>query len=191
MWDKIKTENLQFLLVDFQEKFFKILDRGHVDTVRRNILLLVRMFDRLGIPMSGTEHYVKGLGHTDSRVLEAWAGEPFSDKVIFSCCGDPVFRRRIQDQNRPVVVVAGLETHICVLQTTLDLIEDGHQVVVLMDACLSSTTLRWKNGLELMKDAGAVVMNTETLLFKLLGRAATPDFKYMVGLIKEMQSAES
>jgi nicotinamidase-related amidase len=186
MWNSINRDNALFLLIDFQEKFFKILNQDHVDSVRRNILLLVKMFDRLGIPMIGTEHYVKGLGHTDSQVLEHWKGEPFSDKVIFSCCGDPEFRQGIQNQKIPMVVVAGLETHICVLQTTLDLIADGYEVLVLMDACLSSTTLRWKNGLDLMKEAGASIINTETLLFHLLERAATPDFKYMVGLLKEL-----
>lgn len=186
MWEKIVRDNMLFLMIDFQEKFFKILKKDHVEDVRKNILLLIRMFERLGIPMMGTEHYVKGLGHTDSRVLDVWTGDPITDKVIFSCCGDPSFRDNLKNHGRPVVAVAGLETHICVLQTTMDLIRDGYDVVVLMDACLSSTTVKWRSGLELMKDAGAVVMTTETLLFRLLGRAATPDFKYMVGLLKEV-----
>ena len=146
MWDKIVTDNLLFLMIDFQEKFFKILEKKHVDDVRKNILLLVRMCERLGIPMMGTEHYVKGLGPTDANVLEAWTGDPITDKVIFSCCGDPGFRKNLKDRNRSVVVVAGLETHICVLQTTLDLLGDGYEVAVLNDACLSSSTLNGGTG---------------------------------------------
>ena len=84
MWDNITRDNVIFLLIDFQDRFFKILKRKHVTSVRRNLLLLIRMFDRLGIPMVGTEHYVKGLGHTDPVVQEAWTGEPFREKVIFS-----------------------------------------------------------------------------------------------------------
>ena len=186
MWDKIKTENLQFLLVDFQEKFFKILDRGHVDTVRRNILLLVRMFDRLGIPMSGTEHYVKGLGHTDSRVLEAWAGEPFSDKVIFSCCGDPVFRRRIQDQNRPVVVVAGLETHICVLQTTLDLLAAGFVPWLAVDGISGSDRSQMAAAMDRMSEAGTIRTGAMSAIYEILGDATHPRFREVLGLAKRL-----
>lgn len=186
MWDTITKDNLVLLMVDFQDSFFKILRDGHVQLVRNNILLLIRMFDRLGIPMLGTEHYVKGLGHTDPEVLAAWKGDPITDKVIFSCCGDPEFVTNLASKKREVVVLTGLETHICVYQTARDLIAEGYRVVVPADAVLSSTTLRWKNGLDLMKDAGAIIANTETLIFHLLHRADSPEFKYLVSLLKEM-----
>jgi nicotinamidase-related amidase len=87
------------------------------------------------------------------------------------------------------VVIAGLETHICVLQTVLDLLERNYQVVVLKDAVVSSTKLKWENAIQLMKEVGAHILNTETLLFYLLKRADTKKFKYLVKLLKEQQAS--
>jgi nicotinamidase-related amidase len=80
-----------------------------------------------------------------------------------------------------------LETHICVLQTTLDLIARGYEVLVVKDACISSSRLKWENGIELMKDAGAHIINTETLIFFLLRRVDRPEFKPLVKLLKEQK----
>lgn len=187
IWNKIKKENLVFVLIDFQEKFFPILDSKHVELARKNILMMVKMFEKLEIPMIGTDHYRKGLGLTDSKVLEAWKGEPIKDKITFSCCRNDDFKKDFAKHLRDIVIVAGLETHICVLQTVLDLRARGKDVIVIKDACLSSTTLRYENGLDLMKDAGAYIMNAETLLFYILERADTPEFKHMVKLLKENQ----
>ncbi len=187
MWKQLKKENAVFVLIDFQEKFFPLLKKSHVKLVKKNIMLLINMFKRLEIPMIGTEHYQKGLGPTETDVLEAWAGPDFTGKMTFSCCGDDDFLKNLAQYDKRLVVVAGLETQICVLQTVLDLIEKKYTVVVLKDAVLSSTTLKWENGLELMKEAGAHILNTETLLFYLLKKAGTPEFKTMVNLLKEMK----
>jgi len=178
-----------FVLIDFQEKFFPILKKSVVKLVKANILLVIKMFTELNIPMIGTEHYVKGLGHTEKDVLKEWGDAPMTDKVIFSCCGDERFLQNLEKYPRPVVVIAGLETHICVLQTVLDLLERNYQVVVLNDAVVSSAKLKWENGIELMKEAGAHILNTETLLFYLLKRADTKEFKYLVKLLKEQQAS--
>lgn len=188
-WTNISKDNFLFLLIDFQEKFFPLLKKSIVKRVKANILLLTKMFKELDIPMIGTEHYVKGLGHTESDILNLWGDAPMTDKVSFNCCGDEKFLQNLEKFSRPFVVIAGLETHICVLQTVLDLLERNYQVVVLKDAVVSSSELKWKNGIELMKDAGADILNTETLLFYLLKRADTPGFKYLVKLLKEQQTS--
>lgn len=185
IWDKINEDNLIFILVDFQEKFFPLIKDEYINTARKNILLLVKMFGRMGIPMVGTDHYRKGLGLTDREVLENWTGPEFRDKITFSCLRNDEFRKDFNGQNREIAVVCGLETHICVLQTVLDLRRQGKDVIVISDGCVSSTTLRWQNGLDLAKEAGAFIINAETLIFYLLERADTPDFKYLVGLLKE------
>ncbi len=187
LWKNLKTENVLFTLVDFQESFFRILDKDVVDVARKNILMLVRMFNKLEVPMIGTEHYQSGLGITDSAVRDEWSGPEFTDKITFSCCGDDRFLKNLSGNDRPIVVVAGLETQICVLQTVLGLLEKNYQVIVLKDAVLSTTKLKWENGLELMKDAGAHILNSETLLFYLLQRAEGPEFKYLVKLLKDNQ----
>jgi nicotinamidase-related amidase len=189
MWQNISTDKILFVLIDFQEKFFPLLKKPIVNLVKANILLLVKMFKELDIPMIGSEHYVKGLGHTEADVLKAWADAPMAAKVAFNCCGEETFLKNLETYSRPVVAVAGLETQICVLQTVLDLLERSYQVVVLKDAVISSTKLKWENGLELMKEAGAHILNTETLLFYLLKRADTREFKYLVSLLKEHQTS--
>lgn len=189
MWKNISPDNVLFLLVDFQEKFFSIHKKSIVKLVKANILLLVKMFKALNIPMIGTEHYVEGLGHTEEEILKEWKDSPMSDKITFSCCGDETFRENLEKHSRSVVVVAGLETHVCVLQTVLELLEQDYQVVVLKDAVISSTKLKWENGIGLMKEAGAQILNTETLLFYLLKRADTKEFKYLVKLLKENQAS--
>jgi len=188
-WTDISRENTLFLLIDFQEKFFPLLKKKMTALTKANILLLVDMFKELGVPMIGTEHYVKGLGHTESDILEAWGDAPMSDKISFNCCGDDTFLKNLETSSRPFVVVAGLETHICVLQTVLDLLDRDYRVVVLKDAVISSSKLKWENGIELMKDAGASILNTETLLFYLLKRADTEEFKYLVKLLKNRRTA--
>lgn len=185
IWDKITKENLLLVLVDYQEKFFPLIDQKHLDVAQKNIMLLVKMFGRMGIPMVGTDHYRKGLGLTEKNVLEHWSGESFKDKITFSCLRNEEFQSDFSENERDIVLVCGLETHICVLQTVLDLIRRGKEVIVIKDACLSSTTLRWENGLEMAKEAGAHIMNAESLLFYLLERADTPDFKFLVKLLKE------
>ncbi len=184
-WTDISKKNTLFLLIDFQEKFFPLLKKSMVKLTKTNILLLIHMFKEMGVPMIGTEHYVKGLGHTETDVLAAWDDAPMSDKVSFNCCGDDTFLKNLETYSRPFVAVAGLETHICVLQTVLDLLDRGCGVVVLEDAVVSSSKLKWENGIELMKEAGAFILNTETLLFYLLKRADTPEFKYLVKLLKD------
>ncbi len=189
IWDKVDRENLLFVLIDFQEKFFPIVKEKHLKVVKNNILLATKMFSHLQIPMIGTEHYLKGLGPTDSDVLKSWSGPKITDKITFSCCGSDLFLEDLKNNHRPIAIVAGLETHICVMQTTLDLIRRGYEVIVLKDACISTTKLRWQNGLDQMEKAGAHIINTESLIFYILERAGTPEFKYLVGLLKEIQKS--
>ncbi len=189
IWGKIKSDNLLFVLVDYQEKFFPIIKKEHQEVAQKNIMLMIKMFSRLGIPMIGTDHYRKGLGLTEKNVMEAWNGESIKDKITFSCCGNDEFNSDFNKNERDVIIICGVETHICVLQTVLDLRRMGKEVIVIKDACLSTTTLRWENGLELAKDAGAHIMNAESVLFYLLERADTPDFKYMVKLLKEVKNS--
>ncbi len=185
MWEMIHKDKILFLLIDLQEKFYPILKESVIKNVRENILLMIKTFKVIDIPMIGTEHNVKGLGSTDSAVLSEWNGPSFTDKKTFSCYGNDAFKNNLTKFERELIVVAGLETHICVLQTVLDLLSNNYTVVVINDACLSSTKLKWKNGLELMKDFGAHILNTETLLFSLIKRVDTEIFKTFVNLLKE------
>lgn len=189
MWNNIKSENLLYLVIDMQDKFYPLIPEGILKNAKNNILTLINMFNDLNIPCIGSEHYVKGLGHTDPEITAAWKGESFKDKVTFSCFKNHEFNDDLKQHGRKIVVVSGLETHICVLQTVIDLLNDKYHVIVLSDTCVSSTKLKWENGIELMKDAGASIMNTETLLFYLLQRVDRPEFKKLVKMLKDAQNS--
>src|SRR3989339_839664 len=193
MWEKLKAENAFLVVVDLQEKFYPLIEEKVLKVAKKNILLTISMLKMLKVPMIGTEHYVKGLGPTDRDILAIWDGPAFTDKVTFSSCKTSTFLENLKKLNkkkRPLAIVFGLETHICVLQTVLDLIKKKYKVVVVNDCCLSSNKLRWKNGLELMERAGAYILNTETLLFYLLQRADSVEFKQMVKLLKDDQQSK-
>ncbi|MCP5102942.1 MAG: hypothetical protein GY950_06175 [bacterium] len=95
-WTLVSKENLLFLLIDFQEKFFPILKKSVVKPAKQNILLITKMFKKLDVPMIGTEHYIKGLGHTETDTLNAWGDAPMTDKISFSCCGDEKFLENLE-----------------------------------------------------------------------------------------------
>src|SRR3989339_163391 len=185
MWNNIKIENLLYLVIDMQDKFYPLIPSNVLKQARKNVLTTIQMFGDLKIPMIGTEHYVKGLGHTDNEICKIWKGDAFTDKVTFSCFKNLDFKDNLKKYGRKIVVVSGLETHICVLQTVIDLLSDNYHVIVLKDACVSSTKLKWENGLALMEKAGAYVMSTETLLFYLLQRVDRSEFKTLVKLLKD------
>ena len=92
IWEIMRPENLLFVLVDYQENFLPLFKAKHQEVVKKNILLMVKMFTELKIPMIGTDHYRNGLGATDKNVLDVWNGDTFKDKITFSCCKNDEFK---------------------------------------------------------------------------------------------------
>ncbi|MDR0577253.1 MAG: isochorismatase family protein [Candidatus Accumulibacter sp.] len=188
-WDNVKPENCFFVLVDFQASFFNLIDRKIIRLAKSNVCLMLDMFRTLDIPCVGTDHYRKGLGTTMPEILAKWHGAEIRDKVTFSALGCAELLKDLENVgNRKIAVVAGIETQICVLQTTLDLLRKGYEVLVVNDAVLSSSKLKWKNGLQLAREAGAHVVNTETVIFHLLQRVDRPEFKLLVKLLKDQKA---
>ncbi|MBF0236913.1 MAG: isochorismatase family protein [SAR324 cluster bacterium] len=182
---KLNTANTALLVIDIQEKLLKIMNDEITQQVLRNTNQLIRMFRHWNSPILVTEQYVRGLGHTSDALLPHLGDIQALEKVTFSCCSNAPFNEQLEGLERPNIIVTGMETHICVLQTTLDLLQRNYSVYVMADAVQSSTKLRWEHGLKLMEQAGAVVMPTETLLFQLLGQAGTSDFKHFLNMLKE------
>jgi nicotinamidase-related amidase len=131
-----------------------------------------------------TEQYPKGLGPTVPELRAALEPAAPVEKLTFDCCGEPTFAPALDAAGRPAVIVCGMETHICVLQTVLGLLARGATVHVAADAVCSRDPENARVALELMRDAGAVVTCTETVLFQLLERAGTPEFKAIQQLVK-------
>lgn len=169
--------------IDLQERLLPaIADRQKVVT---NTVLILRLAEVLGIPVVLTTQYRKGLGETVAEVSAAAPGVTPLDKTSFGCFLDDAFLRRLSELgSRDQLVVAGVESHICVAQTVLGAIEKSYAVHVLSDAIGSRTEANREVGLRRMERAGALVSSAEMCVYELLGRSDTAAFKKMLPHLK-------
>jgi nicotinamidase-related amidase len=151
--------------------------------VLRNAAVLIKAAVRLGLPVVASEQYVKGLGSTVPELRALLPDAPL-EKLEFSCGSNKPLARQILKAGRTQVIVAGMETHVCVFQTVRDLLRGDLAVFVPQDAVLSRTEANRAVGLRLCEKSGATLTSTETVLFDLLGVAGTPEFKELAPLIK-------
>lgn len=186
MTGKLQRERSQLLLIDLQERLVPAID-GH-DAVVATAERLVRYARRLSVPITISEQYPKGLGPTVIRLIEA-AGNAAArlDKVEFSCLansGLAVHLGSIQAKGRDQVVVAGVEAHVCVLQSVLDLLGGRYEVFLAADAVGSRAASSRALAIDRLRDAGATIVDNEMVMFEWLERAGTPEFKELQGLLK-------
>jgi nicotinamidase-related amidase len=170
------------LIVDVQERLFTAMEPERRETVLRNIKILGSAAERLQVPVLLTEQYPKGLGPTVSELRDL-APEPI-EKTAFSCCGAGNFTDRLRATGADHVIMAGLETHVCVLLTALDLLPAGFGVSVVADAVCSRRREHHELGLAQARQAGAVVTSTETVVFQLLKTADTDSFRELSKLLR-------
>ncbi|WP_054694621.1 hydrolase [Syntrophomonas palmitatica] len=178
---KVIAEDAVLVIIDLQERLLKAMkDR---ERVINNTKLLIATAKQFNIPVIVTEQYPRGLGATVPEIKDELKDYYYFEKVQFSACIDELFKV-LTDIKRQTYIVAGTETHVCVFQTVRDLVEAGYKVQVVNDAVCSRFDENYHNGLELMRDLGAVVTNTETVVFDLLKCAGTPEFKAISPLVK-------
>lgn len=151
----------------------------------RNIKVLAAAARRLRVPVVVTEQYPKGLGHTLRELHETLGPDvqPVA-KASFSCWGAEEVRVRLKASGTRRVILAGIEAHVCVLISALDLMSEGLTVHVAADAVTSRSQANWRLGTEQLRQAGAVVSASETLVFQLLGQADTDDFRELSRLLR-------
>ena len=171
------------LIVDVQERLAAAMNPAALAALEKNAAVLIRAARRLGVPVVATEQYPKGLGHTVPALRELLADAPM-EKLEFSCGASKEIARRIVTSGRRQVIVAGMESHVCVFQTVRDLMVGEFAVFVAQDAVLSRTEANREVGLRLCEKAGATVTSTEAVVFDLLGAAGTPEFKELAPLLK-------
>ncbi len=178
----LHKDDTALAIVDIQEKLATVMKVR--DEVVKNCLHLIELARVLHLPTVITEQYPKGLGPTVEEIRGALPDHKPIEKLTFSCCEEPRFLEEIRALKKRNIVLTGMETHICVLQTCLGLLKEGFHVHVVSDAVCSRTKMNWKTGLHFMRDAGAVVTSTETVLFQLLNVAGTEEFKTIAKRIK-------
>ena len=171
------------VVVDVQEKLCVAMNQEVLAMLTKNVGILLEAAKVLGIPVVVTEQYVKGLGPTLPVLREKIDGQAY-EKMTFSCCGDPAFLNRLAGLGRKQVIVTGMETHVCVLQTVLELLERDYRVHLVKDAVMSRRKDNWFSGVETSRNAGATVTSTEAALFQLLRVAGTEEFKTLSKLVR-------
>ncbi len=169
-------------IVDIQARLAPAIDGAEAVIARTRILLTAA--DRLGVPVLVSEQYPQGLGHTDERLLPLPESAVVLPKTAFSAAEDPTIRARLESFDRRQVVLAGMETHVCVLQTALGLRTAGWEVAVAADAVGSRHPERKQLGLERMRDAGAAIVDSEMVVFEWLRDASNPAFRELSRLIR-------
>ncbi len=175
------------LVVDVQEKLVPLID-GH----RRAVWNIGRLLDAaalLGVHVAATEQYPKGLGATVPALAEKL--EHRTEKLSFSCGGCTEFVESLRQRPDDRLLVVGIETHVCVQQTVLDLMADGRRVLVAVDGVGSRKALDHETALRRMDSAGATLTTTEAVLFEWCQTAASPEFKQISRLVREEEPAST
>ena len=180
----LNEKDTMLLVVDIQERLAPAMQPELYGALVENMRRFGAARAVLDLPVVVTEQYPKGLGPTVAPIRDAFEGVAAREKISFSAMGDEGIAKTIEAVGRQSVVVAGMETHICVYQTVRDLVDAGFRVHVLADGVASRTRDNYAIGLALMQKAGAAITSTETVLFDLLGRAGTEEFKVISKLVR-------
>ncbi|MDR2036395.1 MAG: hydrolase [Bacteroidales bacterium] len=179
---RIDKEKSIGLIVDVQERLIPVI-HDH-EKIIRNIQILVRGLKILGVPLLWMEQYRKGLGETVESLRKLLDPVHPIEKVCFSCCDHPAFMENLALNNKQYVIMAGVESHICVMQTAIDLIYSGYTPVIIEDCISSRTPENRRIGIKRMRDEGAVTGSVESILFELCREAGTDTFKEISKLVK-------
>lgn len=172
------------VVVDVQERLFPAMEAGRRDSMLGNVKLLLAAARRLGVPVLLTEQYPKGLGHTLAEVRAAAGDVRPLEKTSFSCGAGAGFMEALRACGADRVILAGMEAHVCVLLTALDLMGRGVPVSVVADAVCSRRSSNLELGLAQARQAGAVVTSAETVVFQLLGSADHEAFREVSKLLR-------
>lgn len=169
------------LIIDVQEKLVPKIDQ--VERMLCNIHFLVDAASALDMTVQATEQYPKGLGATVPDLAAKLPHRP--DKTAFSCCAVAEVAEKFRSTGRPKVVLAGIETHVCVLQTALDLLAQDFRVYVAADAVSSRYPIDKEFGLRRMERAGCILVTSEMAAFEWVGGSSHPRFKQISTLVQE------
>jgi nicotinamidase-related amidase len=179
---RISVDNTAGIIIDIQERLFPHIFKN--DELERNVEILIQGLNILKVPLMVTEQYSKGLGSTIPSVKNNFTAFKPIEKISFSCCDESRFLRELNLLNKKYIVLAGIEAHVCVLQTVIDLVESGYHPVLVED-CVSSRKEKDKMvAIDRMRREGAIITTYESVLLELCRVAGTETFKKISSLIK-------
>jgi len=180
----LQAEDCMLLVVDIQQRLMAAMEEGFKGTFLKNGIILIEAARALELPILVSEQYPKGLGSTIDEVGSLLEGVPRYEKLFFSCYRDQAIQARVDSLARKTVIVSGIETHVCVFQTVIDLLMAGYRVVVADDAVCSRRPHDRQTALQAMNRAGALVYSTEMIVFMLLEKAGAERFKKVSPLFR-------
>lgn len=181
----IQRQETVLVIIDMQERLLPAIPEDRRASVVRNALIAIEAARVLTIPVVVSEQYPKGLGPTIADVRDR-LGEQFApiEKLAFSCGRSAEFKEALQATGRQDVLLMGVEAHVCVLQTAVDLLNAGYRVFVAADGIASRRLLDYDRAIALLDKSGAIVGTTEMFLFQILERAGTDEFKAISKLVR-------
>ena len=178
----LTTDNSVLLVIDVQEKVFRAINQK--ERLLDNLQRLIKGIKVLEIPILLTEQYPQGLGTTIPEIAQLLLDSKPIPKICFSCCGDAGFLQELKKLNRKQVLIAGIESHVCVYQTAADLIAADYEVYAVSDTIFSRKDQNRDIGLKMMTQLGAKLTSTEAALFELLKVAKGDKFKAISQIVK-------
>ena len=179
---RILQDETAAVIIDIQEKLLPHIHEW--ESTLQNCLKLIEGLQILSIPILATQQYTKGLGPTVPSIIQKFPEFLYIEKITFSCYEEPAFAEQILKLGKPNIVICGIESHVCVLQTCIDMLNAGFIPVVVED-CISSRKQNDKLiAIERMKQEGAIITTMESLLFELTRRAGSDLFKRISGIVK-------
>lgn len=179
---RILQEDVLLLVVDVQEKLFPHM--ADKERLLHKLQQLIKGMAILDVPILVSEQYVKGLGPTLASLRELLTGAEFFEKASFSCYDDEGIKQAIKDSGKKMLVVCGIESHVCVQQTVIDLQQDGYSAVLVADAVSSRELAEKECAIERVSSEGARLATVESILFELTRFSGTDTFKAIAKLIK-------
>lgn len=180
----LERDKALLVVIDVQEKLCVAMDHKVLNKLTKNIGILLETARELNVPVLVTEQYVKGLGPTLPELKEKAVEAPCYEKMSFSSCGSPEFVERLKESGRTQIVITGMETHVCVLQTVIELRDAGFEVHLVKDAVMSRDKRNWETAVEAMTLTGAIPTSTESVMFQLLKVAGTDEFRKLSKLVR-------
>jgi len=178
----LKKDNAVLVLVDIQGKLATLMHKK--EEFFANVAVLIKALQIMDIPIIWNEQLPDKLGPTIPEIKQLLEGQAPYEKNTFSCCGNVGFMDKLESTGRKQILLAGMETHVCVYQSALDLIDRGYEVYLVADAVSSRTLENKLIGIQAIKDLGASITSVEMALFEMLRVAEGDQFKNIVKLLK-------
>lgn len=180
----LERDKAVLVVIDVQEKLCVAMNEAVLKKLVKNIGILLDSAAELNIPVLVTEQYVKGLGPTLPELKGKTTSASCFEKMAFSSCGSAEFVEALKSTGRTQVIITGMETHVCVLQTVIELRDAGLNVHVVKDAVMSRDRENWSTAIQTMTLAGAIPTCTEAAMFQLVKVAGTEEFKKLSKLVR-------